>query len=515
MRDASRRIVPALLAGWAAALLMLGPVGEPVARAQDDSRESLRLGVWDLPPGRGNPFTGRSVPSTFVWDAIFDPLVRIGEDGAPEPRLATAWELVDETRWRFTLRDGVVFSNGAPFDADTVVAVFDYLTSEDGRASSVGGELANVVGAEKVDDRTVDIVTDGPDPVLPNKLALVFIPEPGAWAELGPEGFAEAPAGTGAFEVVEWGPGDVTLAAVEESWRDPALDGLTIVELPERPARLQALLSGQIDVAFGLSPDNLPQLEAEGYAVASTPAPQVMSLAFATEGRPDNPFGDLRVRQAVNYAVNRKAIAEVLLAGLGEAASHGATAAAFGWHPDLEPYPYDPERARALLEEAGFADGFEATAHVVVGSFPADSEIYQQTAIDLAEVGIDLTLEQIRFPEWLQFFLANTWPGEAFGVSWNSSPYMDSIRPYTYMSCMKTTPHYCDEEVMPLIEATFQEFDSEARKELLWDLHEASHENPPALYLVTQVDITGLSPEVGTFVYRNRTVDYDALSVAE
>ena len=449
MRDASRRIVPALLAGWAAALLMLGPVGEPVARAQDDSRESLRLGVWDLPPGRGNPFTGRSVPSTFVWDAIFDPLVRIGEDGAPEPRLATAWELVDETRWRFTLRDGVVFSNGAPFDADTVVAVFDYLTSEDGRASSVGGELANVVGAEKVDDRTVDIVTDGPDPVLPNKLALVFIPEPGAWAELGPEGFAEAPAGTGAFEVVEWGPGDVTLAAVEESWRDPALDGLTIVELPERPARLQALLSGQIDVAFGLSPDNLPQLEAEGYAVASTPAPQVMSLAFATEGRPDNPFGDLRVRQAVNYAVNRKAIAEVLLAGLGEAASHGATAAAFAWHP-TGALSHDAGARKRCLEEAASRTASRERRSISGRLVPRRQRESTPTGIRRsAEVGNrTLRWKQIPFPEMAPFSCQSPCRFRER----QQLPYMDSIPArHAYMSCMKTTPQNCDEEVMPLI----------------------------------------------------------------
>jgi peptide/nickel transport system substrate-binding protein len=478
--------------------------------------DTLRAGVWDLPPGQGNPFTGRSVPSVFVWDAVFDPLVRIGEDGSPEPVLATSWTTVEPTRWRFELREGVTFSNGAPLNADAVVATFDYLTTEEGRASSVGGEVRNIVGAEKVDDMTVDIVTDGPDPVLPNKLGLVFIVEPGAWAELGPEGFAQEPVGTGAFTVEAWGTNEAALAANPDSWRAPAsLEGVTILELPERAARLQALLSGQIDVAFGLSPDNIPQMEAEGIEVMASPAPQVMSLAFATEAHPDSPFNDVRVRRAANLAVNRDLIAEVLLGGLGKGAGQAGTPAAFGYDPDMASFPYDPEAARALLAEAGYPDGFSATAHVVVGSFPADNEIYQQAAIDLAAVGIEVELQQIRFPEWLDFFLNNSWPGEMFGSSWNTAPYMDSIRPYTYMTCAKSTPHFCDESMTPLFEAAFAEFDPDARTEKLHALHAATMEVLPALFLVEQADVTGVAPGVEGLSYVNRSVSYDDVTMSE
>ena len=475
----------------------------------------LRVGVWDLPPGQGNPFTGRSVPSVFVWDAVFDPLVRIGEDGAAVPVLAESWEVVDDTTWRFALKDGIRFSNGAPLTADAVVTTIEYLMTDEGRASSVGGEVRGIVGVTKVDDRTVEIATNGPDPVLPNRLALVFIVEPGAWTELGPDGFAETPVGTGSFKVEGWGANDVTLVANPTSWRVPELDGLTVIELPERPARLQALLSGQIDVGFGFSPDNIAQLESNGMVVAASPAPQVMSLAFATEAHPDSPFNDVRVRRAANLAVNREIIAEVLLGGLGAPAGQAGTPAAFGYDPEIPPYPFDPDRARALLAEAGYPDGFEATAHVVVGSFPADSEIYQQAVIDLADVGIDVDLQQIRFPEWLQYFLANSWPGEMFGSSWNASPYMDSIRPYTYMTCMKRTPHFCDEAMNPAIEATFAEFDPAEREQRLHELHALTNEILPALWLVEQVDVTAMAPSVSGLRYVNRTVYYEDVTVGE
>jgi peptide/nickel transport system substrate-binding protein len=177
--------------------------------------------------------------------------------------------------------------------------------------------------------------------------------------------------------------------------------------------------------------------------------------------------------------------------------------------------PYDPEQAKALLAEAGYPDGFSTTAHVVVGSFPADSEIYQQAAIDLAAVGIEVELQQIRFPEWLDYFLNNSWPGEMFGSSWNTAPYMDTIRPYTYMTCAKRAPHFCDESMTPLFDATFEEFDPEARRELLHELHAKTMEVLPALFLVEQVDVTGLAPGVEGLRYVNRSVSYDDVTMSE
>jgi len=477
--------------------------------------QELRVGVWDLPPGLGNPFTGRSVPNIFVWDAIFDPLVRIGEDGRAVPVLATAWEAVEPTRWRFDLASDVSFSNGVAFDADAVVATFEYLMTEEGRASSVGSELRNVVGIERVDDDTIDLITSGPDPVLPNRLALVYIIEGGAWAEMGPDGYAQEPVGTGSFIIDSWGEAEAVMVANTTSWRPPEIGQLTVLELPERPARLQALLSGQIDVGFGFSPDNIGQLENAGMEIVATPAPQVMSLAFANEAHPDSPFADVRVRQAANLAVNREAIAEVLLGGLGAPAGQAGTPAAYGYDPSIPPYPYDPERARALLEEAGHGDGFDVVASVVVGSFPADSEIYQQAAIDLAQVGINVELQQIRFPEWLDYFLNNTWPGELFGSSWNTAPYMDSIRPYTYMTCMKATPHFCEESMTPYVEATFEEFDPEARAALLHELHAYTNEVLPSIWLVEQIDVTAMAPEVEGLTYVNRTIYYEDVTVGE
>jgi len=499
------------LAGLALlAAVALSPMAVPApANAAD-----VTVGTWGIPPGKGNPYTGIGTPSIFTWDAIFDPLVRISAAGEATPILAESWKNIDPTHWEFTLRKDIKFSNGEAFNADAVVNAFDYLGSDAGKATAVGRELSGVTATKK-DDYTVVIETKGPDPVLPNKMALVYMVAPGAWTSLGPEGFADKPVGTGSFKLDSWTANSAVLSANTDSWRAPKIGSLEVISLPERAARLQALLSGQIDIGFGFSPDNVGQLESAGMKVEVTPAPQVMSLAFANVQHPDSPFNDVRVREAANLAVNRKAIADVLLAGKGAPAGQGSTPAAFGYDPSIPPYPTDPAKAKQLLADAGYPDGFKATADVVVGSFPADSEIYQQTAQDLKAVGIDLELRQITFPEWLQYFLKGTWPGEMFGLSWNSSPYMDSIRPYTYFTCMKSVPFFCDESMTPFVDATFKEFDPAKRADLLHKLHEKTNEVLPAIWLVDQIDLSANSPKVSGLKYFNRVVYYENVTVSK
>ena len=279
--------------------------------------------------------------------------------------------------------------------------------------------------------------------------------------------------------------------------------------LPERPARLQALLSGQVEIAFSLAPDQIAQIKSAGHTVLSSPAPQVMSLAFITEGK-DTPLKDPRVRLALNYAVNKQAIADILLAGLGKPAGQAATPAAFGYDPNLVPIPYNFGRAKALLAEAGYPQGFEMVAEVVVDSFPADNEIYQQAASDLAAVGVKTELRQIRFPEWLRKFLTGGWDGQAYGSSWNTAPHMDAARPFLIFSCLKKPTFFCDQNVVPLINGALQEFDPAKRRDILHQLNRETQKNPPALFLVEQVDVAGVSSRVDGFKYVNRSVYYEA-----
>lgn len=488
-----------------------------------DKSKTVRVAVSNLPPGKGNPYTGLGAPGIFTWAAMFDSLTRVDDKGVAQPMLATEWKNVDPTTWHFTLRKGVKFSNGEDFGPESVLASFGYIKSGKAGRSPLVRELGNVVSAKAVGDNVIEFKTKRPDPILPNRIASLKLVAPKLWAEKGPRGYAAAPVGTGPYKVKSWGPTKLTLEAFEGSWRAPKAGTLVILELPERAARVQALTSGQVDIAAGLSTDNIKTIEGAGGKVAIKPAAQVMSLALPIVRKDrktrklvplDTPFKDVRVRQALNYAVDRDAIVRGIMGGHAKPAGQGATPGAFGYNPNVSAYPYDPEKAKKLLAEAGYPNGISFTAEVSTGSFPGDSEVYQKMAQDMAKAGIKVTLRRITFPDWLGKYLGRKkWEGQAFGLSWNTAPYLDSIRPIAIFSCFNFFTFTCDKKVAGMIAKAGSEFDPEKRKEILHAIHKANHDAPPAVFLIEQVDIFGLSKKVVDFSQTNRWIDYSQVTV--
>lgn len=480
----------------------------------EGTADTLRVGVQSLPPGQGNPFSALGSPSVYTWSAMFDALTLVDAKGTATPALASEWKSTSPTTWSFTLKPDLTFSNGEKLDAEAVVKTFEYLKSDEGKATVVGRELLSLTAASAKSATEVEFTTGEPDPIVPNKLASMYIVPPAAWADLGPKGFAGAPVGSGSYKVESWEPGKVVFTAFEGSWRKAKTQRLVVTELAEPAARLQALQSGQIDLALGLAPDQLAQLEQAGAKAQINPAPQVMSLAFVTE-KGDTPLRDQRVRQALNYAVDKQAIVDNLMAGKARPASQGSTPGAFGYAEGIQPYPYDPEKAKSLLAEAGYPDGFELSAAVVTGTFPADAEIYQAMAADLAKVGVKVTLSQEKFADWLDKYIKGTWDTQAFGLSWNTAPILDASRPYAIFSCAKKPTFFCDEAAMPLQDAASGEFDQDKRKAALAALAQHVHDNPPALFLVEQIDLNATAANVSGYRNDNRTIAYHEMTVGK
>ena len=231
------------------------------------------------------------------------------------------------------------------------------------------------------------------------------------------------------------------------------------------------------------------------------------------EGNEDSPVADPDVRMAMNLATNVEAASEALLRGEATPASQGATPGAFGYNPDLDPFPHDPEQAEQLLEDAGYGDGFSFVAEIVTGSFPADAELYQAMQQDLAQVGIDVELREVAFPEWLEKYLGNAWEGDAFGLSWNTAPILDAIRPHEIFACDREPPFYCDEQAQELIDEARTELDEDTRQQILFDLQEHTRENPPAIFLVEQVDLNARSEALQGFENQNRFFNYHELTL--
>jgi peptide/nickel transport system substrate-binding protein len=482
------------------------------AHADSVAQSTLRVGVNGFPASLGNPYKGNGRPGTLIWSALFDALTQLDEQGNLMPSLALSWQLVEPTLWRFELRPGVRYADGKQFDARAVVQVIDWLISKSGRSTVIGNELRGIVAARAVAPLTVEIQTGEPDPILPKRMVGAFMVEPQAWASLGPDGFALQPVGTGPFLLEQWDQRARRAYARlnPHAWRKANFARMQFVELPEAAVRTQALLSRDVDLAL-VEIEELDRLESRGYPVVAAPSMSVMSLALITERTTPGPLQDRRVRQALNYAVDQETIARTLLRGYGRAAGQPAPAISFGHDPDLAPYPYDPPRARQLLAEAGYPQGFAMTADIQINAFPADSLIYQSMAHYLRQVGVDITLRLITFPEYLRKLQRNSFTGDAFGSAWNSAPYNDVTRPMETFSCNRPRPFFCDRDLAQQLREATRILPQDERLSAMRRLARAYHDAAPALFLVEQVDLYAHQPNLSNVRLRNRVPVYDAI----
>lgn len=454
--------------------------------------KTLRMGVMLLPQTQAAPFTALNLPSSMPHLALFDTLTVMGRDGTIQPSLAVKWVAETPTRWVITLRENVVFSNGEPLTSDAFVTAIDYLLTPEGRVESVGSQLANytVTSAKARDALTFEINTAEPDAVLPLHLMFLRGIAPGAWRKQGPQGFASNPVGTGPYVLERWGAGKVELRANTTSWRVPKIENLEIIQIADQAARVQALTSDAIDVAYGITPDERETVESVGGTFVVYPTPETLFLAFVT--MKDSPVKDARVRRALNYAVNKQNIIQNILGGATTPASQFSNAMAFGYNPDLKPYEYDPAKAKKLLAEAGFKDGFHLPA-LLVGNFNNTDSVYQQVASDLANVGVTLELRRATFAKYMEYMYQGGWPSLAFGM--NSNGY-DPLNAYRIRSCSWTHPYHCDEALMPLIQAARSATDPEQRRLLTQKVLAAERDNPPGILLWQNPYFDGVSKRV-------------------
>ena len=351
------------------------------------------------------------------------------------PALATSWEVLDGgTRYRFHLRQGVRFHDGTPFDAEAVAFNFRRVIDPDfeyfyERASALrGSPFRHLTEVEVVDDATVDLVLDRPWGLFLSQLGTFLSPglplmmSPASVREHGNEGANAHPAGTGPFMVTAIEPGVRIVTERNPDYWDqplPYLDGITYVVMPEQSTRVFAFESGEVDVVTQLSPDNIERL-GEEFQIVQSPLSNQMWYMAVNVTQP--PFDDPRVRQAVNYAIDREAITDDLLRGICIPSDGMAFPTSPLWDPEPR-YPYDPERARQLLAEAGLEDGFETAIRVPTSgsSMLIPVPMAEWIQRDLAQVGIDLEILTHDWVTYLGFWVKGLQEGVGFNVmSWAS-----------------------------------------------------------------------------------------------
>ncbi|MBL8644230.1 MAG: ABC transporter substrate-binding protein [Rhodospirillaceae bacterium] len=475
--------------------------------------KTLRIAIGGFPPEKGNAYANIQTPAIILNSGLFDGLTRLNKDGSLSPSLATSWEPVDPVTWRFKLRDDVVFSNGKTFDAGAVVHAVEYLVAPGPATEGVRRDMPFLASAKAIDKTTVEIATKMPIPYFPRYAAVLLIVEPETWQKLGAKAFSEQPVGTGPFKADSWDVGRIMFSANRTSWRAPKIDGIEWLLLTDVPSRLQALLSGRLDVVYQLPPEDFDIIKNFGGTVVRTSEASAAAVFFNFLNKPDSPLADVRVRRALNMAVDRKSIVDVLLNGETKLSSQPTVHESFGYDPSIQPYPYDPTAAKKLLAEAGYANGFPMVLETATGSTNSIL-IVQRIADDLTRVGVKVEVRQKGVIQFLNDFVRGRFEADAFTLQWGSYPTLDAIQMTIMSSCRKNLPWYCNREIQPVIDAAWQEQDPAKALALRQQVMRFYHDDAPGLFLHENVTFLGLSPRTSGYNAHFGFVTYENIRIS-
>lgn len=459
----------------------------------------LRIGVPAMPPSLGNPFRTSLTPTIFSTGAVFDALTRFDYDYNLQPWLATGWEPIDAVTWRFTLRQGVTFSNGKPFTSAAVVNAAAFLNDPNSPQIEVRvlNEMPYMKSARAIDDHTVEITTSKPLPSFPRYVAAILMAEPESFRAKGVEGFSREPIGTGPYRVEKIAANAWSLRSVPTAWKPGKVDRLEITAVPISTSRGQAIQSGQLDVALGIGPDELLDVEASGGVGVAWPFPSTYGISFSL--RREGPTRDVRVRRALNMAVDRQRIIDQLLNGKTVPSGQPAPKLVLGHNPDIKPYPYDPAAAKKLLADAGYPNGFELTMEAMTGAAPADAAIFQQVSADLAAIGVEVSIRTMPTLQFLQRNSSGDIDSDLFPTPWLASPSADLLRSLNQNSCFRPKPYFCEPSITPKMTAALREADPARGLALRHELAADYHDQAPAIFLFETVMFAGLSSRVTNF----------------
>jgi len=370
--------------------------------------EDLRVGLKSEPSSI-DPHYHNLGPNNGFSKHIFSSLVGSDENQQHFPDLAVSWKPIDDTTWEFKLREGVKWHDGSPFTADDVMFTVERAQNVPNSPSSFVTYLKGKTFV-KIDSHTIHIKTAAPYPLMPNDLTTVKIISAKAGKGASTEDYnsGKATVGTGPYKFVEWVPGDRIVIVRNDDYfgKKAAFDKVTFKPIKAGPARISALLAGDVDFIDSVPPVDVARLKREKTVqLSSGPSNRVIYLHMdqfreasphvsAKDGGPiKNPLMDTRVRKAISLAINRDAIVERVMEGVAVKAGQLLPAGFHGVSENMKPDPYDPETAKKLLAEAGYGDGFKMTVHGPNDRYINDAKIAEALAQMLNRVGIEASVE--------------------------------------------------------------------------------------------------------------------------
>jgi peptide/nickel transport system substrate-binding protein len=492
---------------------------------------TLVIGIAADPTGF-DPEAVLNNTSGFVMATIYDSLVRY-KTGTTEvvPGLAEKWDVsADGLTYTFHLRKGVTFHDGSPFNAKTYIQGIDRLLNKQNPDSifntgPVEGMIdftyEDVTGYRAVDDDTVEFKLKQPSAALLASLAMVWngVVSPTAATKYGKD-FRNHPTGSGPFVFREWRQRDqIVLDANPNYWGGkPKVDHLVFKEYPDPQAALLALKRGDIQILGDVSAQSVAALKADANIQLVTQP----GLAVSGVGMPNDvaPFTDKRVRQALNYAIDRDAIDKALFQGLAVPMSSPLPESQWGFDSSLKAYPYDPDKAKKLLEEAGFKPGMKVeflTYNSPRGYNPAGPDLATAIQGYLQKIGIEADVRKVDMGANLATIRSGKYPG-LFLVGWtgdNGDP--DNFVGELFHSKnipITNTARYRSPEVDKLLDQAVKESDPQKRLALYSEIQKTILDDAPWIFVNSVLQVRAIRKEVKGYTLNPTQMFFDMQNVS-
>ncbi len=506
---------------------------------------TLRVGMTaaDLPSTHGIPnngFEGFRFLGYPPYDALVNWDLRHNTDKPSDitPGLFSEWhgDAGNKLRWVFAVRQGVKFHDGSDFSADSVIwnlrRVYDDKSPQyDASAAPIVKAAVSMIDTfEKADDKTVVMTTKYPFSFLPYLLTRVLMVSPAQYEAVGKSwpAFQKNPSGTGPFKITRVVPGQYCEMARNEAYWDktriPKLEKLVVYPMPEATTRVAALRSGQVDWIEVPAPDAIPSIKAAGFEVKLWPYPHTYPYVLNCE--PGSPFADVRVRQAINYAVDREGLCKLINNTAKPATGLYPPENAFFGNPEHR-YTYDPVRAKSLLKAAGYGPDKRVKAKIMISTsgsgqmLPIPMNEFMQQGF--SEVGMDIDFDVV---EWGTMLVAIRNKPEApqshgvhgINISLSSVDPSTMFRYYATDSWSPTNynwSQYSNPQVDAALKAAQATLDTAEQTKLLSKAHGMVVDDAPWLFIVHDLNPRAMSKKVDGFIpVQSWFVDFTTISTA-
>lgn len=461
-----------------------------------------------------DPQNSLSTTGDRVFRNMFSRLFYRDNNMEIQPELVDTYESIDDVTWHFKLKEGVTFHNGDALTAEDVKFSLERVMTDD--TLKEFPYFKQFLEVNAVDELTVEIKTDGPMPTILPLLAKSgsdILPK-NYFEEVGVEEFQKNPIGSGPYKYVEWKHDDrVVLEAYDDYFGEaPKWEQVIVRAIPESSTRVGELLTGGVDIATDIPPNEWDRVNAEeGISLVNGDTTRVMLLMLRhTDGYVT---ADPKVREAIDLAINEQAIVDSVLKGTAVPVRSRVPEGVIGANPDLyDTYVYDVEKAKELLAEAGYEDGLELTFTAPKGRYPLDGEVAQLVASMLGEVGITVNLELLESSAFLDKYNSNS--NEEMIMIALADGLLDasySLVHYTKERAAGQTDYY-NEEVEELFNAANQNLNAEERIQQYQKIAEIVAKERPHIFLFQQGANYGVSDHMNFAPRLDEVINFDDIT---